>query len=242
MKTVRADGGKDALKEKLREAFAAPAPVDKERFLRTVPQPQMSHVEFMLLQIGYMKKWIWAVSAFVFGIALNGACFWNRDMLWVIASLMPFIALSLTTENARSAVYGMEELEMASRFSLRSVVLARLGILGFFHTLLLCVLVPLSSRNSVYTVFQTGIYLIVPYLITTVLSLGASRQYHGKEVFYMCMGIAALVSVLHTVISGGAKILYTRDYFKWWVAAFAILSAGFIMECRKMIRQTEEIG
>lgn len=242
MKTGGKAGREAELKERLREAFEAPAPVDKERFLRTVPGPQISHAEFMVLQIGYMKKWIWAVSAFVFGLALEGACSWNKDMLWAIASLMPFIALSLATENARSAAYGMEELEMASRFSLKSVVLARLGILGFFHVILLCVLTPLSSRNSAYTVLQTGIYLIVPYLITTVFSLAAARRYHGKEAFYVCLGIAVLVSALHVVMSGGAGIIYQPDYFKWWVAAFIILSAGFIMECQKMIRQTEELA
>lgn len=241
MKAGKGYSRKAARKEMLREAFEAPAPVDKERFIRTVPRPQMSHMEFMVLQTGYMKKWIWIVSASVFGIALEGACFWNQDMLWVIASLMPFIALTLTTENVRSAVYGMEELEMASRFSLRSVVLARLGILGFFHMILLCVLAPLSSQNSVHTVFQTGIYLIVPYLITTVLSLAAARRHHGKEAFYLCMGIAALVSALHVVMSGGAGWLYREDYFRWWAAAFIVLSAGLIMECRKMIRQTEEL-
>ena len=44
--------------------------------------------------------------------------------------LLPFVALLAVTEGTRSAVYGMEELELATRFSLKSVLLARLCLVG----------------------------------------------------------------------------------------------------------------
>ena len=54
----------------------------------------------------------------------------EKDVLWIISALIPFIAMSILTENARSGIYLMAELEMAARFSLKSVILARMEILG----------------------------------------------------------------------------------------------------------------
>lgn len=60
-----------------------------------------------------------------FLIALMGARAFEKDVLWVISALIPFIALSLVTENARSNTYSMAEFEMSARFSLK--VLSLLG-------------------------------------------------------------------------------------------------------------------
>ena len=63
----------------------------------------------------------------------------NPNVLWITAALLPFVALLAVTEGTRSAVYGMEELELATRFSLKSVLLARLCLVGSLHAaLLLC--------------------------------------------------------------------------------------------------------
>lgn len=228
-------------KKMLQDAFEAPEPMRKEAFLKQLPKAQISHVEFMVLQTAYIKKWVWLASLFLFGIALKGASFLERDMLWKISALMPFIALAVTTENARSAAYGMEELEMASRFSLRSVLLARLGILGASHLLLLCFLIPVSLRSNLYSPLQTGIYLTVPYLLTVVSGFMAARKIHGKESLYACMGIAAMVSVLDITLGGSAAAVYSAEYFFWWIAAFFLLSVILAAECRRTIKEAEEL-
>lgn len=228
------------MKRALYDAFEAPAPVRKETFLRTVPGAQIGHMKFMITQIGYIKKWTWAVSALAFMIALNGASAIGKDMLWILSSIMPFIALAFTTENAKSAAYGMDELETASRFSLRSVMLARMGILGFFHMILAGVFVIVCRSNSTYTFWQTGVYLTVPYLLTTTLGLAAVRRIRGKESLYVCMGIAAFVSVLHIVLAGGIGLLYQERYFPGWVMVFIMLFVLLIAECYKTINQMEE--
>lgn len=232
---------KAGMKRALREAFEAPVPLEKERFLKRIPCAQINHVQFMLLQAAYIKKWVWVVSAVVFGIALREACFVGKDIVWGVSSMMPFLALSITTENARSAAYGMEELEMASRFSLRSVVLARLGILGVFHLFLLFLLASLSLPNSVHTLLQTGVYLTVPYLLTTASGLAVTRRFHGKEAIYVCMGIAVGVSGIYMMADGSAAFLYKTEYFPCWLATLIALIAVLSAECRRTIKQTEEL-
>lgn len=229
------------MKKMLATAFEAPEPLRKEKFLRKLPKAQISHTEFMLLQAAYMKKWVWIVSVLVLGIALKGASFLERNMLGVFSALMPFIALTVTTENTKSAAYGMEELEMASRFSLRSVVLARMGILGGVHFVLICCLIPVSLQNQIYGPLQAGVYLTVPYLLTVIPGLMAARRIHGKESGYVCAGIAVIVSVAF-IMQGSNGIIYRERYFSWWLAAFFVLIIMLGAEWRRTIKETEELA
>ena len=229
------------MKEMLRTAYEAPEPLKKQKFLRKLPKAQISHTEFMLLQAAYMKKWVWIVSVLVLGIALKGASFLERNMLGVFSALMPFIALTVTTENTKSSVYGMEELEMASRFSLRSVVLARMGILGGVHFVLICCLIPVSLQNQIYGPLQAGVYLTVPYLLTVIPGLMAARRIHGKESGYVCAGIAAMVSVVFITLGSNGAV-YCERYFPWWLAVFFVLMIMLGAEWRRTIKETEELA
>lgn len=225
----------------LQDAFEAPEPQHKEEFFRTIPQPAISTISFMISQAGYIQKWIWAVSIGLFAVSLLGACFMDRDILWLISSLLPFLALSIATESGRSKIYDMAELEMASRFSLRSVVLARMGILEMVHLVLLCLLIPLGNRNNTATILQAGVYLLVPYLLTTVSGLWIVRKFQGREAVYSCMGAAGAVSGTNLFIQTMLPELFHVRCFHWWIAAFLLLAALTIKGITKMIQQTEEL-
>ncbi len=229
------------MKKMLQTAYEAPEPLRKEKFLRKLPKAQISHTEFMLLQAAYMKKWVWIVSVLVLGLALKSASFMERNMLGLFSALMPFIALTITTENSRSAAYGMEELEMASRFSLRSVALARMGILGGVHFVLIYCLIPISMQNQIYRPLQAGVYLTVPYLLTVIPGLMAARRIHGKESGYVCAGIAVMVSVIFITL-GSRGLVYREKYFSWWLAGFFILIIMLGAEWRRTIKETEELA
>lgn len=229
------------MKKMLQAAYEAPEPLRKEKFLQKLPRAQISHMEFMLLQAVYMKKWVWIVSVLVLGIVLKEAAFVERNILVVFSALTPFIALTAATENIRSAAYGMEELEMASRFSLRSVMLARMGILGGVHFVLICCMIPVSLRNQMYGPLQAGVYLTVPYLLTVIPGLVAARRIHGKESGYVCAGIAALVSVTFFTL-GSSGVVYRERYFSWWAAGFFLLIFIFGAEWRRTIKETEELA
>ena len=73
----------------------------------------------------------------ILGIAFLGGSFLERNILWVVSALIPFAALTAITENIRSEVYLMAEFEMTVCFSLKSVLLARMAILGIVHLILM---------------------------------------------------------------------------------------------------------
>ena len=78
------------LKKALQDAFEAPAPKRKEAFLRSVPQPGISNLSFMISQAGYIRKRVWGISGVLFGVAYLGACVLGQDVMWVISALLPF--------------------------------------------------------------------------------------------------------------------------------------------------------
>ena len=229
------------MKEALRDAFEAPAPMHKHEFLRRFSSQRVSIFSFMLSQTGYIRKRALILSLFVFILSLAGACFLEIDMMWIISAFMPFIALSAVTENGRSAVYGMDELEMSSRFSLRNVVLARMGILGVLHLLLLIILMPLAYARSMFPFLQVGVYLLIPYLLTDAAGLWITRNIRGKEGLYACVGVAVCVSFFHSVMSPRLINILYMDHFEWLIAALILLIIFCIKETKKMIRQTEEL-
>lgn len=233
---------KQDLKRALQDAFEPPAPERKEQFLKNMPQPEISNLDFMFSQAGYIRKYVWGISVLIFGIALGGVWVPENDILWVSSALLPFAAISVVAENNRSNTFLMSELEMASRFSLKSVVLARMGILGSIHFCLLLFLIPVCAWHHVASVFQTGLYLLVPYLLTSSLGLWAVRRFQGMESLYVCAGIASGVSGIHIFIRSVVPVLFGERYIAAWILLLAAVAAATVREWKRTIKQTEELA
>lgn len=233
---------KPSLKRELQKIFEAPAPTRKEEFLKKIPQTEISNLSFVMAQFGYIPKHVWGIFSFTFGIAIICGFFMEKDVLWIISALIPFIALSVLTENARSGIYLMSELEMSARFSLKSVMLARMGILGVSHMILLMFLIPLCAAHNLATVFQVGLYILVPYMMTVFIGLWATRRIHGMESIYVCMGIAVGVSGINIFVRRIFPIIYEMEYMPIWIIGFVALIMLVAKEMKKSIEQTEELA
>lgn len=230
-------------KKMLKEAYEAPEPLHKEVFLKKtrLPRPEISTLKFVTIQARYIRKRIWALSAVMLLLAIAGAYTYDKDMLWMISALLPFLAVSVTAENGRSVTFGMGELEMACCFSLKSVILARMTILGAVQMLLLILLIPLSSMQGAYNLRQTGVYLLVPYLLTIIISLELTRRIQGKEAGYACIGVAVMVSAISCILKDAQAAAFLPANFHWWTMALVVLLAFTVREYYKMIQQTEEM-
>ena len=119
---------------KWKEAFSIlyepPASQKKGAFLERLEPPGLSTGEFLFSQLFYLRPWSWLLAVAIFAAALF--LMKNRlpEQIRLVSVLLPFAALSTVTELHRSARCRMEELEMASRFSLKTLLLARLTLLG----------------------------------------------------------------------------------------------------------------
>lgn len=233
---------KQILKDTLKRAFEAPPPLHKREFLRKLSQPQMSMYDFMLSQVGYIRKWIWGVSALVFTLSLLIAGVLSEDMLWMISAFTPLLALTIVSECGRSESYEMAELEMATRFSLRSVVIARLGILGVENLVILSLLIPIGIWKNVMNPIQMGVYILTPYLLTAFIGLCIVRKLRGREAIFLCAGATGLVSFFVFFFHHTFPQIYQPENLAWWVAIALLLCMGTVRQTWQMINRMEELA
>lgn len=226
---------KQFLKKALAQAFESPPPQRKREFLRRLELPHMSTAEFLFTQLGYIRKRVWGVSAFIFGISLIGSVTLSLDMLWAISAFTPLLALSVLSESGRSEDCKMAELEMATRFSLRSVLFARSGILGAENLALLCLLVPFGLRNNTLRPIQAGAYILAPYLSATFIGLWIFRRFRGREAIYFCTGVTACISISVFFLHRTFPQIYQESCLVWWTTGIMLLCIGTAIQYRKII-------
>lgn len=227
-------------KTELHRAFSPPTPSNKREFLRNTEIPQVSFLHILISQAGYMRKRVWIISAMVYFSALFAAQISFPYILPLISACTPLLALLLVSESGRSECYAMAELELSTRFSLRSVVLARLGLLGCLHFFLLVLLVVLGCGNSTYPPFSVGLYISVPFLLTSFLGLFISQKHRGQDGLYYCVGSTICISVFILASHISLTIIYEEQYLIWWAAGLMALCVGIRKQFTKIMNRTEE--
>lgn len=227
-------------KNELKKAFDAPIPLRKQSFLHELEVPSISIVSFLLSQLGYIRKRVWCVSILIFILALSSSFFFPVDYLWFIAALTPILALTILSESGRSTYYGMAELEMATRFSLRNILLARLAILGLNNLFLLCLLTLISFWHHVLNPLAIGLYIITPFLLTTFSGLLITCKLRNHEAFYYCMGSAVFISFSLLISRNTIPYIFQENYMIWWLLTAILLCLGIYQKLQLIINQKEE--
>lgn len=229
------------LKKALEDVYRAPEPVRKKDFLKKYRRRELGRWGFLLTQAEYIRWWIWAVSVLLFGGVLLLASGQDSETVWVSAALTPFLALLIIVENGKSRFYGMEELELSCRIPLQAVVLARMIILGLFHLLLLGILIPVMAAWGAVSLFQAGLYLLTPYLLTATIGLEISRRVRGNEGLLACATVAGLVCSLEEVTKFSRPELYQTEAIPLWGAVLVLTIAASVLEFFKMMKEAEEL-
>ena len=230
------------LKRNIQKAFEAPQPnrQEKARFLRALPGPRISMFRFILIQASYMRKMTLVFSVLLLLPAVIGANYISENTLWIVSAFVPILGLLAVAESTRSTIYGMSEFEMSTRFSLKSVVLARMSVLGVLDFIVLVCAIPLCYTGSGFSLLQTGLYLLVPYMLTVNISLWIIRRFQGQETVYVCMSVAVLISGANVGLRFITDIIYQNTYIVWWFILSVLLFAGTAHEIYLAIKQTEE--
>ena len=229
-------------KESLKKAFEAPPPLRKRQFLQKLRYPEMRMSEFLLSQVGYIRKWAWAVSVSLFTLALIGTGLFGADTFWCISALTPMLALTLVAESGRSEFHEMAEMELATRFSLRSVLLARLLILGMENLAVLLLLVPVSVWNQDMNPVRAGLYMITPYLLTAWIGLSIVRRRRGREAAYSCMGVTVCVTISVSLLHASVPQIYGAEYLFWWAIGALTLCVATVKQGRAIFKRMEELS
>lgn len=229
------------MEQALKNAFYAPAPTRKAAFLKKYRRRELSRWDFLLTQAGYIRWWIWVVSVLLFGGVLCLASGQDSETVWVTAALTPFLALLIVVENGKSRFYGMEELELSCRTPLRTVVLARMMILGLFHLFLLGMLIPVMAAWGAVSLFRAGLYLLTPYLLTTALGMELTRRCRGHEGLLACGGVTVLVSGAGMLLMHQRPALYQQTAVPLWGAVLAATIIATVVEFTLSVKSMGEL-
>ena len=225
----------------LNEICRAPEPEGKTEFFKRLEEQSltkrrpavMSHGEFLLGQLPYIEKRIWVLSGAIL-LFLMGICY-NDPGKYPFA-LTPLLAAGVLVETGRSYRWKMAELEYSARFSLRSVMLARMFLIGAVDIVgLLIVICAVSPRLS-YSMARVFLYMMVPYLCASFLGSVYERKHradHGWGSIVIC--------VLSSAFFAAAPFIYGRLYEEkttlLWAAAFVLLVCGLTDSMRKWVSE-----
>ncbi len=235
---------KKELKHQIILAYGVPRPLQKEYFIHNLNYPKTRWYDFLFCQFAYIRKRVWVISFSLFlAILLFAATPQKSDitLLWGASAVFPFLAMTAVTETVRSAIFGMAELEMTTRYSLRSILLARMGMIGVGNLVLLFIVIPILSGKANMSFIKIGIYLLVPYLLACFLSFAVINRIRTKDFSYYCAGIAIFLSGGGLIFGLGFKVIYQPQYFILWLIVLTALAAANYKEIRALIKNSEEM-
>ena len=234
----------DRLIIELREICQAPKPERKKQFFRKLEErgvvcrqsAVMNHGEFLLGQALYIHKWTWVLSVVIL-LFITGVCFCNPGNYPF--ALTPLLVSGILAETRRSFRWKMAELEYAARFSLRSVMLARVFLVGAVDTtgllIVICAIRPWLS----YSLARVFLYMTVPFLCASFFGSLYERKHradHGWGSIVIC--------VLSSAFFAAAPFIYSRLYEEKltviWAAAFVFLICSLVISMRRWICEMEE--
>ena len=234
----------------LKNACEEPDPVSKDSFIRKVNGMQsepglspmqsarsMNPVRVLAIEMHYIRTRVWVFSILATAVMLITVSRLGEDMILHIADMMPLLAGLGMIEVMRAGMHDMSELEAVTLISAKGALFARMTVIGLGHLLAIAVTSAVLAGFGGYAAPETGLKLIIPYLITTIICMEVERTGFGRENTWSCMAVAVLVIVIREIIySTGIVILSGVALPALIAAALAALQAA---ELKKTIRLEE---
>lgn len=193
---------------------------------------------FMLEQIGYLGRYclIWqalwlALFCYLlqYGIPQLGGGGGEKELLVMISLLPPLLVLLTVEEITKIYQRSMLEIEYATKYSLRSVVLVRMSALCVFHAVLLTGGILLLHARLDSGMEQLLVYGFTPMIVMTGTLLKLMQHCKGELLRSAAVGVYGLVLLLALV--GGTERFgwYRPIYFRGWciVCLAGLVFAGW---------------
>ena len=230
------------MKKMLKKAYAV-VPSEREQvFLKTYEKRKRSFWNALLLEVRYM-----GIKNILAGLALCVTLFalvWlqsgNGRMKWNIASILPLFALTVTELVGRSERYGMAELEMASRFSLRMLKMARMLILGGSSLLVMLAGGIVFRAYLQVDPVQTVCLVAFPYLLSVCGCLWLTRRWHARENMYGCVAVTLFSCLLPSVEEVMLARVAVNAGMVWIV--MLLLAAATVREALLYMKDGEDVS
>lgn len=244
------------MKQELHRYFDAPEPTGKKEFMRQVKRrrhiQKISIFNMVKMQLHYVSKIVWMMDCLFLGMAVICSNFARTEYIGCIYAMIPFFVMMSITESMRSYRYGMDELELSARFSLKSIILTRMLVLGVGNFIMLILVtfvlhtgIALENYNGIImrTASWTNIiYMLVPYMLTAAGGLMIVRRFPNREGNYICFAYSAMIAVLEFTAAYKYSYIYEMHNINIWMIACVICVALLSYQVQRTIRMTGELG
>ena len=234
----------ETIKRQLRELCRSPQPERKAEFFQQMKDQgllnkrpfRLSQGEFLAGQIAYIEKRIWLLSAFLL-LFITWIC--RHSSGNYPFALTPFLASGILAQTRRSFRWKMAEMAYAARFSLRSVMLARMFLLGAADSVGLMLVILLIRPCFSYSLTRVFLYMMVPYLTASWLGSVYERKQrtdHGWG--------SVLICIMSSAAFAAAPVFFERLYEERltaiWAAVFMLMACCLMTSIREWVYGMEE--
>ncbi len=197
--------------------------------------------EFIISQIRFTNKidllWqgVW-ILLFLYS-------FWNGKVLHIdnedlcILSMAPPLLLFLTIEDL-TRIYNKSvlEIEYATKYSLRKVVLVRMLILSSINGLLIFIGIIFAKHKMSLPLLETLVYSLTPLLLMNCFLLKIMEKWKGEQLKYA--GVALYFFTLLAILMGSRKDIgiYLPDVFGVWLLVFAVGIVATVYQMNRLMK------
>jgi len=236
---------KKDMKILLNKAFEAPEPSGKQAFLKNIRPREVSMAALVWQQVSYIRLSVWIFAVAVITLVIAGSLLHLDRIENIMVYIMPYTAAISVLETKRSSRFNMSEIEMVTRFSLRSVIFARMIVFGILSFIMLCISVPVICLTFKTGIFITGIRSLIPYLLTMIISLLLERSVIGRKSGYLSLVVSSLIMLVTFWINHfnpAVIIKYTSFLETWGLLTVIALIALTLFEQWKTIKNVEVLA
>jgi len=225
--------------DELRNAYQI-KPNKKDEFISNIRNNDMSTFKFILLQSKYMHANTLLKNVLLI-IAMILICIKAdvEDALLFISAGIPLIALVMVYELEQSNLHRMAELEQATRFSLKMLVLSRLLISGIMSLISVSLITLVTYKTKQTELLKIVVSFFLPYCLTLYSCMRILRKYRDVGTKY-CFVCAAIISISFIVISNMPLLLNLMYKTNISISLLIICVLMICLESKKYLVDMED--
>lgn len=229
-----------AMKDLLKNAYKI-SETDREKvFLKKYEKRSMHIFDVFRLEFKYMsvRSMVSGMMLVLFFALISFSK--KPELIWYISGLLPVAGLILISGLGKSERYGMQELEAASRFSLRFIKAVRMFIMGC-ATLFIVIATSIVMQEKTGFNFITILGLIgTPYMLNAWGNLIVTRRWHEKENIYGCLLVALVTCMLPALMEKAISYELIQPFIL--IILLLVVSALTVRESLLYIKEREDLS
>lgn len=188
------------LRKALADYVEMPDYMKKDAFIKSMRKEtqdvKAGSIRMILTQARYIRIYIWILSAALFVGPFFCTSATYKDVLEIMAMVMPFFAGIGVFESMRAKVHKMHELELVTLLSGKGAFFARMTAIGFVQFAAIIFASIILSKSVESGMLMIAVEMIIPYTVTSIGCFILERTSFGRENVWGCLAVSGIVFVM----------------------------------------------